>query len=436
MDSKTWFVKTTEVFQKAGTSLVLMRKGDDGWSLVDLRGSTTFKWSLRSVELYHCTRIPPGPSPPPVGWACAEGEGPAPMLLPGKSPLLPFLKGPKALDEEADPAMGTSSSWVSSASRRAAQQAHDALEPVTKRPLRGPSGRPIVVANPAKGGAVPDGARSQPLLQSTRAPPGTMVNFLRSFRVVLSRPYVQVPWGYEWNDEFFADTGARVVRQIQPLSPLDRWNDYKRDPHGRARWSLPRSIRRALDAFGEHLRDVAEQATSYVTRLPKGYPPKARKAIVFLVTEDCPIQDWTSEDTGDPVLDLGTYSSASWELGERGESQKAVEALPQANRSAPSLEGPPPPSAESLYRPRGSASLPNGMGMGSPQPQQNAYASFAAVSRPRHMGAYTDGEPPQMDETTKALQAIAKAVTSKDEAASHDKGKLASIGKVEERLVF
>jgi hypothetical protein len=52
------------------------------------------------------------------------------------------------------------------------------------------------------------------------------------------------------------------------------------------------------------------------------------------------------------------------------------------------------------------------------------------------MGAYTDGEPPRMDETTKALQAIAKAVASKDEAASHDKGKLASIGKVEERLVF
>ncbi|CAK9031817.1 unnamed protein product [Durusdinium trenchii] len=41
-----------------------------------------------------------------------------------------------------------------------------------------------------------------------------------------------------------------------------------------------------------------------------------------------------------------------------------------------------------------------------------------------------------LDETAKALQAIAKAVTSKDEAASHDKGKLASIGKTEERLVF
>ena len=65
-----------------------------------------------------------------------------------------------------------------------------------------------------------------------------------------------------------------------------------------------------------------------------------------------------------------------------------------------------------------------------------AYSAFAAATRPRHAGAYTDGEPPATDETTKALQAIAKAVTSKDEAASHDKGKLASIGKLEERLMY
>ncbi|CAE7397347.1 unnamed protein product, partial [Symbiodinium microadriaticum] len=53
-------VNHADAFQKPGTSLVLMRKGDEGWSLVDLRGSTTFKWSLRAVELYHCMRIPAG----------------------------------------------------------------------------------------------------------------------------------------------------------------------------------------------------------------------------------------------------------------------------------------------------------------------------------------------------------------------------------------
>ena len=47
---------------------------------------------------------------------------------------------------------------------------------------------------------------------------------------------------------------------------------------------------------------------------------------------------------------------------------------------------------------------------------------FAAAARPRHAGAYTDAELATLDETARALQAIAKAVTSKDEAAAHDKG--------------
>lgn len=61
---------------------------------------------------------------------------------------------------------------------------------------------------------------------------------------------------------------------------------------------------------------------------------------------------------------------------------------------------------------------------------------FAAAARPRHAGAYTDAEPAALDETAKALQAIAKAVTSKDEAAAHEKGKVSSIGKTEERIVY
>ena len=46
----------------------------------------------------------------------------------------------------------------------------------------------------------------------------------RCFRVVLTRPYVHVPWGYEWNDEFFADTGGRVIRAVREPSPLATWN--------------------------------------------------------------------------------------------------------------------------------------------------------------------------------------------------------------------
>ena len=41
----------------------------------------------------------------------------------------------------------------------------------------------------------------------------------------------------------------------------------------------------------ETWEDLKSQATAYVTRLPRDYPTKARKAIVYLVTEDCPISE-------------------------------------------------------------------------------------------------------------------------------------------------
>eukprot|EP00438_Fugacium_kawagutii_P005224 Skav210772 [mRNA] locus=scaffold3765:47814:54705:+ [translate_table: standard] len=187
----------------------------------------------------------------------------------------------------------------------------------------------------------------------------------------------------------------------------------------------------------ETWEDLKDQATLYVTKLPRDYPAKARKAIVFLVTEDCHVSEWKSEPVRDPVLDLGLYAPQPESSGERGLAHKPVEVLPQPVMSAQREERQVLPTVNSLYRPKGSVSLPEGMGMGSSIPQHpSGYDAFAAASRPRHTGAYTDGEPPRMDETTKALQAIAKAVTSKDEAASHDKGKLAAIGKIEERLVY
>ena len=56
--------------------------------------------------------------------------------------------------------------------------------------------------------------------------------------------------------------------------------------------------------------------------------------------------------------------------------------------------------------------------------------------RPTRAGAFTEPEVRTTDDTTKALQAIVKAVTARDEVAAHDKGKLASIGRLEERLTF
>ena len=51
-------------------------------------------------------------------------------------------------------------------------------------------------------------------------------------------------------------------------------------------------------------------------------------------------------------------------------------------------------------------------------------------------GAYTNPPPAFADEATKALQAIAKAVSARDEASAQDRGKLAAVGKTEERCLF
>eukprot|EP00438_Fugacium_kawagutii_P016374 Skav203835 [mRNA] locus=scaffold4932:42892:55316:- [translate_table: standard] len=184
----------------------------------------------------------------------------------------------------------------------------------------------------------------------------------------------------------------------------------------------------------ETWEELKEQATAYVTKLPRDYPPVARRAIVNLVTEECPQSLQGVEDPVDPVLSLRQPPPPIREEEFQPlPPARPVEVLPQAATSSGQEAF--LANVTSLYRPRGSATLPTPMLGGEPQ-GRSAYATFASVSRPRHAGAYTDGEPPRMDETTKALQAIAKAVTSKDEAASHDKGKLASIGKLEERLVF
>lgn len=62
--------------------------------------------------------------------------------------------------------------------------------------------------------------------------------------------------------------------------------------------------------------------------------------------------------------------------------------------------------------------------------------AFAWASRPRHLGAFTDAEARGMDETAKAVQTIARTLSTRDEAAGHEKGKLGSIGKTEERMVY
>ena len=66
----------------------------------------------------------------------------------------------------------------------------------------------------------------------------------------------------------------------------------------------------------------------------------------------------------------------------------------------------------------------------------DAAGALANATRAFRAGSYTDGEPPANDETTRALQAIAKSLTSKEDSLAQERGKLSSIGRLEERLVF
>lgn len=191
----------------------------------------------------------------------------------------------------------------------------------------------------------------------------------------------------------------------------------------------------ATPSCGPHetWEELKDQATQYVAKLPKEYPQLAKKAIIELVTEDCPPRGLESEGE-DPVLSIRTPASQSPFSGElAGTPQVAT----PARNVVPSRATPPAGSnPQAFFRPKGSQDLPTGMTANPSNTIPDAARIFAAASRPRHIGAYSDAEPPQLDETSKALQTIAKAMAAKDEAAGQDRGKVAATGKVEERLVL
>ncbi|CAE7671785.1 unnamed protein product [Symbiodinium sp. CCMP2592] len=92
------------------------------------------------------------------------------------------------------------------------------------------------------------------------------------------------------------------------------------------------------------------------------------------------------------------------------------------------VRGLPQPRITDQFRPN-----PGAGGAGG---RTDAVDALAQATRAFRAGAFTDAEAPAADETTKALQAIAKSLTSKEDALAQERGKLASIGRIEERLVF
>jgi len=215
-----------DVYRKPESSHVLMRKGEEGWSLVDVRGSTVFRWSLRATELYFCPRKPPGAAPPLMGWGRVEGEGPPPMLKPGKSPLLPFLMQPPDISEDKADLV-------------------DLFAPTTRRKKKEYKKASLMLKCSSEP-RMPRSTKSKdhfgdtsfdfegdPTMSSTHGSkrsatrprlPNGMIRYQRSWRVVLSRPSARTPWGFKWNSESYTENGQRILSSILPKSPLERWN--------------------------------------------------------------------------------------------------------------------------------------------------------------------------------------------------------------------
>ena len=136
------------------------------------------------------------------------------------------------------------------------------------------------------------------------------------------------------------------------------------------------------------------------------------------------------------------------------EEEKSDTPAPRLGRpaSAPASHFPGPRTsgelAASLFRPKSEidSALPRPRLVSSPGavgtfPGMSGPAGFGGIQglhafRPFHAGAYTDPGPPAFDETSKALQTIAKVMAAKEDPAAQDRGKLSSIGRTEERMLY
>ena len=185
-------------------------------------------------------------------------------------------------------------------------------------------------------------------------------------------------------------------------------------------------------SLGNLEQELRKAAKDYLSRLPAGYPENIRSILQGLAAEE--------QASPDPVLSLAKGTQ------DVPEARGAPLPLPAPER--PTLLRPSPPDTgpsdlppalradpSAFFRPRTpfgveAPRLPFG-GTGAPFPR-----ALAQALRPSRAGAFTEPEPRTTDEATKALQSIAKAVNQRDEAAGHEKGKLAAIGKTEERLAF
>ncbi|CAE7226211.1 TRPT1 [Symbiodinium sp. CCMP2592] len=171
----------------------------------------------------------------------------------------------------------------------------------------------------------------------------------------------------------------------------------------------------------ERQRRLRELARRHCIRITSELPAEASKFIWELAqpqvsTDGQPgggFYPWTASDPGPPS---------------HHQSRTSPWAAPAPERPWAAQGSDHRPTAQALFR--------QNPGAGGAGGRTDAVDALAQATRAFRAGAFTDAEAPAADETTKALQAIAKSLTSKEDALAQERGKLASIGRLEERLVF
>lgn len=247
-------VANTEVFQKRGTCLVMLKRGEGlNWSLINLNGlrgksdkapkeeeissgvytfsPAKLRWNPNSTTLYQVA-----PSlhsrdnllPPHVGWTVVDGLSPAPSvnfctsdsLRPEK--LLAAAIPGKLLTRIAEtaPTVAKVQTSIHQAWRTEAQQ-------TLPRILRWGTSETSKARKQVK--VKGEGRLAQTLsLPDLRSPAALLMpegeTVMVIYSLVIRRPSFHFDWGLSFNGKELRDTGRRIVEAVEPNSPFDRWN--------------------------------------------------------------------------------------------------------------------------------------------------------------------------------------------------------------------
>eukprot|EP00438_Fugacium_kawagutii_P021720 Skav208033 [mRNA] locus=scaffold2540:55374:57893:+ [translate_table: standard] len=265
-------VGNADTFQKRGTNLALLKRGESlDWSLVDLDGQLSeedpskvgnsvssftpgkLRWNPYSVTLYKvASTLNSGACllPPQLGWVAVDGASPAPSM----SPCQEESTRPEKILADAMPGKLLRRIAANSPS---AEKVQACIHPPWRTAVQQSLPRVIRWGTLETSVARKQKALSQKLLtsslslpdlqlsveptptKSARRSPGRLAvkdgkpdgkageTVLLVFTVILSRPSIHTEWGAVFDKQQLASTGRRMVTEIQPHTPFDRWNTWQ-----------------------------------------------------------------------------------------------------------------------------------------------------------------------------------------------------------------